>query len=117
MANVTIIVVNRSRSSRQRVDRVDYIWVSTNVWQGKTYTSLSFHVNETTTELERCRKYHENLEVIEVKSYKKAVRVLREKAPLLTREKVLSRLRYNKSVIQTMMRKVNLQEKVLELVS
>jgi hypothetical protein len=45
------------------------------------------------------------------------VRVLREKAPLLTREKVLSRLRYNKSVIQTMMRKVNLQEKVLELVS
>jgi len=117
MANVTIIVVNRSRSSRQRVDRVDYIWVSTNVWQGKTYTSLSFHVNETTTELARHGKYHKDLEVIEVKSYKKAVRVLREKAPLLTREKVLSRLRYNKSVIQTMMRKVNLQEKVLELVS
>jgi len=111
----TIIVVNRSRTSAQRVDRVDYICASSREWQGKAYASISFYTNKSANELKRygqgCWK---EVEVIEVKSVRSAVKLLKEKHPLLTADRMKSRVRYNRTAIQTMMKRLELQERLFE---
>jgi len=114
MSEVMLLVINRSRTRMQRVDRVDYIWACNREWNGVKHLDLSFHTNETTTSLKRYETYGDRFKVVEAKSMRKAISLLKEFAPNLDRKNLQKRIRYNRTAIQSMMRRLDLQERVFE---
>jgi hypothetical protein len=109
-----ILIVNRSRARMQRVDRVDYIWVCNREWQGRKYLDLSFHTNETATSLKRYETYGDRFKVVEAKSMRKVMSILKAFAPNIDSKNLKKRIRYNRTAIQSMMRRLDLQERVHE---
>lgn len=114
MSEVMLLVINRSKTRMQRVDRVDYIWACNREWNGVKHLVLSFHTNETATSLKRYQGYSERFKVVEAKSFRKAINILKTFAPLDPKN-LKKRIRYNRTTIQTMMRRLDLQERVFEV--
>jgi hypothetical protein len=117
--STTIIVVNRSRTSTQRVDRVDYIWVSVREWEGRIHSDISFYTGRTQTDLNRYGpnnegpRYWKEIKIVEPKSFKGAVKIIRSLMNL-DQKNLKKRIRYNRTAIQTMMKRLDLQERIFE---
>lgn len=119
--STTIIVVNRSRTSTQRVDRVDYIWVSVREWEGRIHSDISFYTGRTQTDLNRYGpgegvRHWKEIKIVEPKSFKGAVKIIRSLMNLDSKN-LKKRIRYNRTAIQSMMRRLDLQERVFETLS